>query len=136
VATGLEAQGIEAWLDRRNLEPGADWDDEVVRRIGQVDYFLILVTRELAAREESYAFKELTLALERAPMFRERRFIIPLLVDGAPMLEKLSHLHQGPLRGDGPEDPLALTEATLAGAVERLASSIKRDQQRRLKKPA
>ena len=137
VSGALEDQGIEVWLDQVSLEPGARWNDEIVQRIEQVDYFVILVTRELAGREKSYAFKELGVALDQERMFRKtRRFIIPLLVDDAPILDELRHLHQGPVRGQGQEDPLVLTPATKAEVVQRLASSIKRDQQLRLKKGA
>ena len=137
LAKSLGDQGIDVWLDERNLEPGARWDDEIVKRIGQVDYFVILITRELVGQDKSYAFKELKLALEQADMFPvSRRFIMPLLIDGAPMLEELAHLHQGPVRGGERDDPLTATSAAIGEVVARLASSIKRDQQLRLKKGA
>jgi hypothetical protein len=137
LATDLDAHGIDAWLDQLNLEPGARWDDDIVRRIEQVDYFIVLITTELAGRDKSYAFKELRLALEQERMYRSaRRFIIPVLVGDAPMLDELRHLHQGPVRGGGQEEPVVLTSTSKVEVVQRLASSIKRDQQLRLKKGA
>ena len=137
IAVGLNGRDLDAWLDRINLEPGANWDDTIERRIAEVDYFVILITPELAARERSYAFRELTLARQQAQMFRSsRRFIIPIQVGGAPMLEELADLHQGPIRGAGGDEPLTLTPETETQVIDRLASSIRRDQQLRLKKGA
>jgi hypothetical protein len=136
VAGLLRANGLEPWLDKQSLDIGEDWLKEIERQISEVDYFLVLVTPALAGTAESVAFQELSIARQRLPRLRARRFILPLRCEGAAMLDELAEFHQGPVRGEAGEEPLVLTPATEATVIERLASSIRRDVQRRLKKGA
>ena len=136
VAALLRENGLEPWLDKQSLEVGDQWNAQIEERINDVDYFVILVTPALVARDESVAFEELSIAMRRVPRLRSRRFILPLLTDSATILDELKELHQGPVRGAAGEEPLVLTSATEKEVIERLASSIRRDIQRRMKKGA
>jgi len=39
----LESQGIEAWVDFKDLRPGQRWKDELERAIGEARWLLVLV---------------------------------------------------------------------------------------------
>lgn len=66
----LEAAGFIVWRDKQRLWPGDDWQQEIRNAIrGGSFVFLACFSSNLAEREKSYQFEELTLAAEE---FRTR----------------------------------------------------------------
>ncbi|WP_373397956.1 toll/interleukin-1 receptor domain-containing protein [Algoriphagus halophilus] len=43
LATWLEAEGINTWLDLWNLTPGVDWQEAIENAVKEAEYFLILI---------------------------------------------------------------------------------------------
>jgi hypothetical protein len=64
---------IGVWLDRRRLQPGIDWDEQLVEALGACEGFLYVMTKD-SVSPNSECKKEWTRAL------RYKKPIIPLLV--------------------------------------------------------
>ena len=117
----LAAEGIKAWLDVRDITGGADWDEKIERTIDEeVDFFLVLQSKALLAKEEGYVNKEIKWALNRQDYFRETAFIFPVLIEQSEKLNVLDHLQT--------------LNLTVPGEFERLARDIKRNHQIRKKR--
>ncbi len=120
VFKGLETAGFQPWVDTQRLEAGDEWDRVIETRINDSDYFVVLQSPHLAAKQFSYVNKEIGLALRRQGFARPgTRFIIPLRLENADLLEEMSHLEAMPLRG--PND------------VQALVSTLRRDCHRRFR---
>ncbi len=91
----LKRAGIDPWLDRQALRGGDRWDALIESTIKEVDYFVVLNSRSLAAksREASYVNKEINEALEARKWRLVRNFIIPVTIDDAPLLAPLAEYH-------------------------------------------
>lgn len=115
----LEAAGLRPWLDKENLRGGDLWDQHIERAIKkEVDYFIVLQSHALAEKEVGYVNKEIRMALDHQMNFRfGLRFIIPVKVEEAPLLEELEALHAIDLSNQN--------------SVSELVRTINRDQQRR-----
>jgi len=73
----MKRQGIVAtWHDRR-ITPGAEWSDEIDRRLELSRLMLLLVSSSFLASDYCYG-KEMSLALERH--FRGEALVIPVIV--------------------------------------------------------
>jgi hypothetical protein len=72
----LESQGIEAWVDFRNLQPGQRWREELEHAIGRANWVLILVGAHSRATQRQEA--EWSAALARTWADREKR-LLPLV---------------------------------------------------------
>ncbi|MEM8656708.1 MAG: toll/interleukin-1 receptor domain-containing protein, partial [Pseudomonadota bacterium] len=65
----LTSEGLEPWLDKDGLRVGDRWNDRLEDTISaDVDFFIVLQSRALTARRESYVHQEVNLALERQRM--------------------------------------------------------------------
>jgi hypothetical protein len=107
---GLGQAGFDAWLDKERLEGGDRWDPAIEHEIRRSDYILVLQSRALAAKADSYVNKEIALARERALRVADPyKCLIPLQIEPSEPL--------GPERYD--ED------------LNRLVSLITRDYQKR-----
>ena len=67
-------------------------------------------------------------------VWREDVLLTPVVI--LDQFEELMQFHMGPVRGEQGEEPLVLTAANEPEVIKRVALSIKRDAQRRLKKGA
>ncbi len=65
---------IPVWLDERELQPGTDWDEQIVKALRECDGLLFLMTRD-SVHARSECKREWTRAL------RYKKPIIPLLFD-------------------------------------------------------
>lgn len=116
----LKNAGLRPWLDKKDLRGGDRWDDHIEKTIKKIDYFVVLQSKVMAEKIEGYVNKEIDLAAERQSYFRSPiRFIIPVRIEDAPLLEDLDYLQT---------IDLSDTEK-----IADLISVIKRDQQRRKK---
>lgn len=119
LAEALQAQGLRVWLDRQSLRGGDRWGlliPDVINK--QVDYVLVLQTRQLLARVESYVYREIEEALARQHKFAPGlRFLIPARLEPGAQIDALSHLH--------------FVDLTTGRGLEDLLAAIREDWQRR-----
>jgi len=86
----FEKEGLDPWLDKRDLWCGDDWDQVIKKALSEVDYFVVLQSHALAKKQVSYVNREIYYALDRKPEFRRGIcFIIPVAIDDSPLLEEL-----------------------------------------------
>jgi hypothetical protein len=77
----LREEGLNPWIDKDGLRFGAQWSDTLEDTVSKdVDYFIVLQSRALSERKESYVYKEVSIALERQSR-RAGRFIFPIQID-------------------------------------------------------
>ncbi|MGH3940358.1 MAG: toll/interleukin-1 receptor domain-containing protein [Pseudonocardiaceae bacterium] len=78
----LRDRGVEVWLDRDEIKPGAHWAEAIREAIRNGSFFFACFSTSYALRERSYMHEELALAVEE---LRKRRFgqawFIPILLD-------------------------------------------------------
>lgn len=89
----LTENGIHAWLDVEDLQPGQDWQHEIRRAILQSDVVIVFLSRQFNKRP-GYRHEELKIALEKAKLLDGRIFIIPARLEACDMPANLSHLHR------------------------------------------
>ena len=120
---GLEEAGFDTWLDKARLEGGDRWDGTIEGEIGRSDYVLVLQSRALGAKIDSYVNSEISLALKRAGHVRAPfKCLVPLLIEPCDILPDLAAYQTEPL-GVGAEG----YEADL----RKLVSLLRRDYQLR-----
>ncbi len=78
----LETQGIEPWVDFRNLRPGQRWPEELERAVENAEWFLILVGAHSRATLRQEA--EWSAALTRTWADREKRLLPIVFGQGEP----------------------------------------------------
>jgi tetratricopeptide (TPR) repeat protein len=76
LAADLEANSIPVWLDKYELKPGLDWDEQIVGGIQTCETLLFLMTND-SVNPLSVTKNEWTLAL------KYKKPVIPLLMDRA-----------------------------------------------------
>jgi TIR domain len=90
----LVRDGINAWLDAQNLQPGQDWQHEIRRAILNSDLVLVCLTRGFD-KQPGYRHEELRIALEKAKLLEDGCiFIIPVRLENCRTPAALSHLHR------------------------------------------
>jgi hypothetical protein len=78
----LDAAGIDVWFDRRHLEGGDDFDQQIKRNIRACSLFVPVISANTQARHEGYFRLEWSLAVERAKLIAETiPFILPVAID-------------------------------------------------------
>lgn len=92
VASRLQAAGIRVWVDRTSIRGGDLWRQRIVEAIGQVDYFVPMLSR--AAMESDNVRREVELATDK------RKRIIPLVMDPTPVPASLEYQLAGLQRID------------------------------------
>ena len=108
----LEQAGIRSWLDKENLRGGDRWDDIIKNTIEEIDYFVVLQSKNLQEKRIGYVNKEIRLALEREKKFRDLNFIIPYKIDESELLKELIPFHTIDLTGEA-------TVKTLIDTIQR-----------------
>lgn len=78
----IVALGGDAWLDQRRIQPGDEWEREILSGIRRdIRLFVALISRHTETADEAYVFKEWHEAVQRAPSIPGRRFLIPIVID-------------------------------------------------------
>lgn len=77
VSSALRKAGFEPWLDTSELRGGEHWDDSIGDAIEDADFALVLYSRALCQKTDSYVNKEIDLARERGRKVRGP-FLLPL----------------------------------------------------------
>jgi hypothetical protein len=80
------SESADVWLDREQLEAGADWDARIRQNIKECAVFVPLISRRASAQEARYFRREWMLAVNRLPEFfgLDRAFIVPVAIDDVP----------------------------------------------------
>ena len=89
----LRRDGIGAWLDVENLQPGQDWQSEIRKAILKCDAVVVCLSRTFN-EQHGYRHEELKLALEKSSLLVDEVFIIPARLEECDMPESLRHLHR------------------------------------------
>jgi hypothetical protein len=96
----LETAGLNPWLDKVNLRGGDEWKSCIGKKIKEVDYFVVLLSKSLNNRRESYVYWEIDQALERKKCLRSgERFIIPVKIEECDSIEELEKFQNIDLTG-------------------------------------
>lgn len=79
LADRLERNGIEVWLDKRNILPGDQWREAIRFAIQNGGFFLCCFSTSYLSRGRTYMNEELTLAIEELRLRpEEQRWFIPV----------------------------------------------------------
>ena len=90
----LVRDGIRAWLDAQNLQPGQDWQHEIRKAILNSDRVLVCLTQGFD-KQPGYRHEELKSALEKAKLLEDGKvFIIPVRLEECGMPDSVSHLQR------------------------------------------
>lgn len=88
----LSANGLDPWLDEKNLLPGQTWKSEITQAIQESDCVLVCLS-QCAATKTGYVQKEMREALERADEQPDGRiFLIPLRFDHCDIPARFSEI--------------------------------------------
>jgi len=87
---GLRRAGLDAWMDK-DLEIGTKWDPAIESFINEKDYFLIVVSKALQAKNFSFVYDEIAVALRRQRSARQGiTYILPVCIDDSTPLPELA----------------------------------------------
>jgi formylglycine-generating enzyme required for sulfatase activity len=79
----LEARGVTCWLDKWNLIPGAEWQEEIEAELRRCACCVVFVGAE-GIRKESWQHEEMRRAIARRVEAKDEKFrVIPVLLPGA-----------------------------------------------------
>lgn len=82
--------GIEPWLDEKNLLPGQDWAKEIPKAVRASDVVVVCLSRG-SITKDGYVQKEIKFALDKADEKPEDTiFIIPLRLEECDVPDRLS----------------------------------------------
>lgn len=119
----LKSRGVKPWIDKKDIPGGSDWESEIKKAIKnkeQINYFIIIQSKELNKKTEGVVFREINTALERQIDIRKGfTFIIPVKIDDSDLLEELQGIQA-----------IDLSDRNKIGELIR---TIKRDVQKRKK---
>jgi len=90
----LRENHINAWLDSKNLKPGANWKYEIKKSIKNARYFILLISK-YSIGQRGFVQKEIREALDVLQEFPKNQiFIIPVRLDDTqPIDEELLELN-------------------------------------------
>lgn len=90
--TRLTRDGIDTWLDKEKLLPGANWELEIRKAVLESDVVIVCVSRQF--NQAGFRQKEVRIALENALERPEGEiFIIPARLEESEMIESLRKWH-------------------------------------------
>jgi len=82
--------GIEAWLDKKNILPGERWQIEIPKAVRNSDVVIVFLTSQ-SITKEGFVQKEIKIALDTADEKPEGAiFIIPARLENCEVPERLS----------------------------------------------
>lgn len=88
----LRNEGVDVWMDKKNLLPGADWEYEIRKTVRESDIVIVCLSKKFSTA--GYKQKEVRLALETAMEKTEGEiFIIPGRLEKCETLESLRKWH-------------------------------------------
>jgi len=94
LSSRLGKDDIEVWLDKKELLPGQDWQNEIRKAILKSDIVIVCISRGFN-RQPGYRHKELKIALQKAKSLpADEIVIIPARLEKCDMPVSLRHLHR------------------------------------------
>jgi hypothetical protein len=119
----LVNDGIDAWLDKKNLIPGQNWQYEIPKAVKSSDVVIVFLS-SLSVTKEGFVQKEIRIALDTADEKPEGTiFIIPARLENCEVPERLARFQWVDLfEEDGYErlyKALQLRAKSLSIAVDR-----------------
>jgi hypothetical protein len=93
VAVGLQAAGIRVWFDESSLKMGSNWVREIERGLDYADFIVFFISPNSVGN--SWAQKELQIALHRQVYGKGKTVILPVLLEPAevsPLLRDIQWL--------------------------------------------
>lgn len=77
----LERHGVNIWLDRNSIKPGARWKSAIQEAIRNGNFFIACFSEEYTSKTKSYMNEELILATEELRQYAsDREWFIPVLL--------------------------------------------------------
>jgi hypothetical protein len=118
----LREAGFNAWFDEHDQRGSDEWDRRIEQAIKkELDYVIVLQSQAMITATEGSLKKEIDLAFQRHRACKPGiRFIIPTKIEDCTSLEEL--------------EPLQTIDLVNKENVEKLISTLRRDQQRRKRK--
>jgi len=93
IYTDLREDGVNPWLDEREILPGQDWKLEITKAIQETDIVIVCLSSR-STTKSGFVQREITFALDRADENPERTiFVIPVRLEECKVPERLHHLH-------------------------------------------
>ncbi len=117
----LSDSHFDSWFDKETLEPGDAWNKKIKVSINESDFLLVVCSKALKEKQDSYVNKEISWSLERSKEVRGK-FIVPVETDDIQAKEILPEL------GDYQAVNIVQEYNT---PVKRLIKSLRREYQRR-----
>lgn len=62
----LQAAGLSPWIDKRDIPPASEWDNEIRKNLQAARFVVIFLSSQLLGKNEGYVQKEIKLALSMA----------------------------------------------------------------------
>ena len=88
----LKREGVDVWLDKEKLLPGADWEYEIRKAVREADVAVVCLSKQF--NQAGFRQKEVRIALDAAMEKPEGEiFIIPARLEECDNLESLSRWH-------------------------------------------
>ncbi len=88
----LIKDGIDAWLDKENLDGGANWEYVIRKAVRESDIVVVCLSRQFS--EGGFRQKEVQIALDEAALKpKEEVFIIPVRLEECNVPEQLGAWH-------------------------------------------
>ncbi len=88
----LKREGVDVWLDKEKLLPGADWELEIRKAVREADVVVVCLSKQF--NQAGFRQKEVRIALDTATEKPEGEiFIIPARLEECDTLESLSKWH-------------------------------------------
>ncbi len=88
----LKNEGVDVWMDKKNLLPGSDWEYEIRKAVRESNIVLVCLSNEFS--NAGYKQKEVRIALEAAMEKPEGDiFIIPGRLEDCETLDSLRKWH-------------------------------------------
>jgi hypothetical protein len=82
ICEALEAAGVDAWFDVKDVEPGDGYDRKIRRSIEDSSLFVAIISRHVLTDERRFFRKEWEYAREVSKMIKPgTRFLVPVVID-------------------------------------------------------
>jgi TIR domain len=113
----LGDRGYRAWIDEKDIPPGAEWDVAIRDAIRESHVVLVCLSRT-SVEKTDYVQKELRVVLDRADEMPEGRiFVIPVRLDDCAVPNRLAHWQRVDLDSS---DAYERLESTFSDCARRL----------------
>ncbi len=90
----LKRDGVDVWLDKENLQPGRNWEQEIHQAILASSIVIVCLSREFI-QQSGFRYEELKIALKKAESLPAGQVsIIPVRLERCAMPNSLKHLHR------------------------------------------